>query len=123
MQVYEGVAVLEACSFEQNVATSVGGGISNVMGYLGVGNSYFCESDPDHIDGYFDDYGGNEFADKCTNSCPEDLNHDDKVNIDDLFIILGAWGTCEGCPEDLTGDGKVNIDDLFVILGAWGPCP
>ena len=55
-------------------------------------------------------------------SCPADLNGDGKVNIDDLFIILGAWGTCNNCPEDLNGDGKVNIDDLFVILGEWGPC-
>ena len=54
---------------------------------------------------------------------PEDLNFDGKVNIDDLFQILGAWGTCDGCPEDLNFDGKVNIDDLFFILGHWGPCP
>ncbi|UCD76283.1 MAG: hypothetical protein JSV91_05040, partial [Phycisphaerales bacterium] len=27
------------------------------------------------------------------------------------------------CPEDLNGDGKVDIDDLFAVLGAWGPCP
>ena len=56
-------------------------------------------------------------------SCPADLNGDGKVNIDDLFLILGAWGTCEACPEDLNGDGKVNIDDIFEVLGAWGPCP
>ncbi|UCD74714.1 MAG: hypothetical protein JSV91_13110, partial [Phycisphaerales bacterium] len=55
--------------------------------------------------------------------CPADLNHDGKVNIDDLFLILGAWGLCDGCPEDLNSDGKVNIDDLFAVLGAWGPCP
>ncbi|UCD75302.1 MAG: hypothetical protein JSV91_16145 [Phycisphaerales bacterium] len=54
--------------------------------------------------------------------CPEDLNADGKVNIDDLFMILGAWGTCDTCPEDLNDDGKVNIDDLFLILGGWGPC-
>ena len=63
--------------------------------------------------------------------CPADVNGDGKVNIDDLFEILGHWGTCadpNDCPWDLGGpygspDGKVNIDDLFVILGAWGPCP
>ena len=56
-------------------------------------------------------------------SWPADLNGDGKVNIDDLFQILGAWGMCDDCPEDLNDDGKVNIDDLFVILGEWGPCP
>ena len=55
--------------------------------------------------------------------CPADVNFDDQVNIDDLFQVLGAWGTCDDCPEDINGDGKVNIDDLFEILGAWGPCP
>ena len=69
------------------------------------------------------DENNNGIPDECENDCPEDLNGDNKVNIDDLFIILGAWGFCDDCPEDLTGDGKVYIDDLFVILGAWGPCP
>ena len=55
--------------------------------------------------------------------CPEDVNEDGKVNIDDLVQVLGAWGTCDGCIEDVNDDGKVNIDDLFQILGAWGPCP
>ncbi|UCD76175.1 MAG: hypothetical protein JSV91_04480 [Phycisphaerales bacterium] len=55
--------------------------------------------------------------------CPADVNDDGKVNIDDLFQILGAWGTCDECPEDINDDGKVNIDDLFIILGQWGPCP
>ena len=26
------------------------------------------------------------------------------------------------CPGDANGDGKVNIDDIFFILGNWGPC-
>ena len=49
---------------------------------------------------------------------------DGKVNIDDLFAVLGAWGICEGCcPADLDVDGAVNIDDIFEVLSAWGPCP
>ena len=38
-------------------------------------------------------------------------------------VVLAAWGPCDDCPEDVNDDGKVNIDDLFAILGAWGPCP
>ncbi|UCD75863.1 MAG: DUF3466 family protein [Phycisphaerales bacterium] len=56
-------------------------------------------------------------------SCPADLNDDDVVDIDDLFAVLGAWGTCDDCPEDLNDDGVVDIDDLFAVLGEWGPCP
>ena len=55
--------------------------------------------------------------------CPEDINDDGKVNIDDVFEILGAWGPCDGCLEDVDDNGQVNIDDLFAVLGAWGPCP
>ncbi|UCD74508.1 MAG: hypothetical protein JSV91_12060 [Phycisphaerales bacterium] len=64
--------------------------------------------------------------------CPADLNGDWIVNIDDLFLVLAAWGLCDNpdhCPWDLAGpnngppDGKVNIDDVFAVLGAWGPCP
>ncbi|UCD74904.1 MAG: FG-GAP repeat protein [Phycisphaerales bacterium] len=34
----------------------------------------------------------------------------------------GIPDECE-CLADLNGDGKVNIDDVFAVLGAWGPCP
>ena len=54
--------------------------------------------------------------------CPEDVNNDDTVNIDDLFQVLSEWGPCNGCPEDINDDGYVNIDDIFAILAAWGPC-
>ncbi|UCD74631.1 MAG: alkaline phosphatase family protein [Phycisphaerales bacterium] len=48
------------------------------------------------------------------------------VDIDDVFSVLYAWGTCddpENCPADLTGDGVVDIDDIFAVLDVWGPCP
>ena len=54
--------------------------------------------------------------------CPADVNLDGVVNIDDIFVILAAWGTCEACPEDVNNDGFVDIDDVFVVLGNWGPC-
>lgn len=55
--------------------------------------------------------------------CPADVNQDGTVDIDDLFAVLGAWGTCDGCPEDVNDDDLVNIDDVFEVLGAWGDCP
>ncbi|UCD74469.1 MAG: right-handed parallel beta-helix repeat-containing protein [Phycisphaerales bacterium] len=91
------------------------------------GNPRFVD-DPNTVDtGFGDppivDMGAYEFQPV---ECPADLNHDGRVNIDDLFAILGAWGQCDDpsdCPEDLNGDGMVDIDDLFVILAEWGPCP
>jgi len=51
-----------------------------------------------------------------------DINDDGKVNIDDLFLVLSAWGQTGSpgwIPEDLNYDGIINIDDLFIVLGNW----
>lgn len=55
-------------------------------------------------------------------ACPEDVNSDDVVNVDDVFAVLAMWGSCDDCPEDVNEDGIVNIDDLFAVLAAWGDC-
>ncbi len=72
-----------------------------------------------------EDINGNNIPDEC--ECLGDLTGDDQVNIDDIFAVLGLWGSCpDPCPPyckgDLTEDCTVNIDDIFVILGMWGPC-
>jgi hypothetical protein len=54
--------------------------------------------------------------------CPADFTGNGSVDSDDLFQLLGAWGSCVECPADLTGDGLVDSDDLFELLGQWGAC-
>ena len=49
---------------------------------------------------------------------PGDVNGDGKVNIDDIFFILGHWGE-PGGPADANEDGIVNIDDIFFVLAHW----
>lgn len=52
-----------------------------------------------------------------------DLNRDGVVDVDDLFILLAAWGECadpDNCPADLNEDGVVDVDDLFILLANWG---
>lgn len=51
---------------------------------------------------------------------PGDLNGDGTVNVSDLLMLLGAWGTCDGCPADLNGDGFVNVADMLALLAEWG---
>lgn len=57
--------------------------------------------------------------------CPivGDLNCDQTVDSQDLFILLAAWGECQACrdcPADLTGDCSVDAEDLFILLANWG---
>lgn len=52
-----------------------------------------------------------------------DLNCDEVVNVSDMLILLGAWGTCPpdgDCPADLNGDGTVDVSDLLILLSNWG---
>ncbi|MDG2291548.1 MAG: hypothetical protein P8L37_02735, partial [Phycisphaerales bacterium] len=57
----------------------------------------------------------------CISSpCDGDLNDDSVINIDDLLIILGAWGSSDG---DVNDDGLTNIDDILLVLSSWGDCP
>ena len=48
-----------------------------------------------------------------------DLNGDGLVNIDDMLIVIGQWGPCDGCVGDINGTGEVNIDDLLIVIGNW----
>ena len=37
--------------------------------------------------------------------------------------ILCADADCPSCPQDINGDGVVDINDVLSVIGAWGPCP
>lgn len=56
--------------------------------------------------------------------CPADLaNNDNIVDVFDLFVLLGNWGT-NGVGADLAApNDTVDVFDLFILLGAWGVCP
>jgi hypothetical protein len=57
-----------------------------------------------------------------TPPCLGDINSDGVIDVSDLLVLLGAWGSCPGCAADINGDGVVDVSDLLVLLGAWGPC-
>ena len=57
-------------------------------------------------------------------SCPADASGDGFVNVTDLLLLLGAWGSCPApCPPDINNDGNVNVTDLLTLLAGWGACP
>ena len=45
-----------------------------------------------------------------------DIDGDCDVDVDDLLLLLAAWGPCAGCPADLDGDGVVSVTDLLQLL-------
>jgi len=49
-----------------------------------------------------------------------DLNGDNRVNIFDLAIIGGQYGSAGSLTGDVNGDGKVNIQDLSLASGNFG---
>jgi len=63
-----------------------------------------------------------EHLGECTDEGPlvGDLNQDGIVDGTDLFLLLSAWGPCQGCNADLTGDGEVAGQDLLLLLSNWG---
>lgn len=51
-----------------------------------------------------------------------DIDGDGTVGLNDLLILLAAFGPCpdgDPCPADLDGSGVVDFLDLLQVLGAW----
>jgi hypothetical protein len=56
---------------------------------------------------------------------PGDLNGDNVVNIDDLAILVVAYGSSEGDPNwnpvaDLNCDGVVDLSDFALLAANYG---
>jgi hypothetical protein len=47
---------------------------------------------------------------------PGDCDGDGVCDVNDILILIGSWGPCQGCPADLNGDGVVNVNDVLLIL-------
>jgi hypothetical protein len=59
---------------------------------------------------------------------PGDITGDGVVNVNDLLVVINAWGPCpappQSCPADIApspnGDGVVNVNDLLSVINNWG---
>ncbi len=75
---------------------------------------------PGGVENAFQEYVSFQYGeDFCL--CLWNLNGDCQVGINDLLILLAAWGD-DSCYLVLE-DGTVGIDDLMALLANWGPCP
>ena len=65
------------------------------------------------------DLGGNQIF-----GCPEDVNFDAQVDVQDHAVLLSSWGVCTSddptaCFADINGEGMVSGPDLTIILSSW----
>ncbi len=54
---------------------------------------------------------------------PGDVDHNGVVDVDDLIIVILAWGPCPPsgpCPADIDGNLQVDVDDLIIVILNWG---
>ncbi len=52
--------------------------------------------------------------------CIEDLNTDGFISVQDILILLGAFGCNVQCEYDINQDGAVSIVDLLLMLQSFG---
>ena len=99
--------------------------LSNVSG-----NTIQLEWRFDSGDSLYNDYRGwhidniqltAEALDCSTIPCPEDIDGDGNVSVNDLLAIIDQWGQSGG-PADVNGDNTVDVSDLLAVVGNWGPC-
>jgi len=50
-----------------------------------------------------------------------DINGDSEVNVEDLLVLIGAWGGDDPA-ADIDGNGTVGVSDLLLLIAAWGAC-
>ena len=108
---------ISGCTIEGNSADILGGGIHCRYSNPNIIDSLICGNAPDQIDGSYNDAGGNNVADECPEESCADLNNSGLIDIEDLLLLIGYWGTSDG---DCDADGDTDIEDLLYLIGSWG---
>ena len=65
------------------------------------------------------DQNNNGEMDVCECIC--DITGDGMVNIHDLLILIGSYGSSNPA-ADFNFDGIVKVHDLLILINAWGAC-
>ena len=114
---------VNACSFQDNYGYT-GGGI--YAGWLAKGdaplpvsNSLFCgNSFADYSNEAIEEDGSNNYNINCW--CSADINADEVINVNDLLMLLDAWGGFYYPDLDANNDGFFDVSDILAVVEAWG---
>ena len=55
---------------------------------------------------------------ECGSTCAGDINNSGSIDLADLNLVLGAFGSGPG--GDANGDGQTDLEDLNIVLGNFG---
>ena len=78
---------------------------------------------PGTQDGVDNDCSGGDLSPDEVSQCPEDIDGDGLVNVNDVLLLLGEFGCTAGCTFDVNGIPGVDVADFLLLLGAYGlPC-
>lgn len=78
---------------------------------------------PGTQDGVDNDCSGGPLDPEEESQCPEDLDNDGLVNVNDILLLLAEFGCVTDCTFDLNGVPGVDVADFLILLGAFGlPC-
>lgn len=112
-----------------NSAINATGCESDLIGF--VTNATDCDDSrsdvypgaPGTQDGIDNDCSGGPLDPEEEAQCPEDLDNDGLVNVNDILLLLGEFGCTVDCTFDLNGVPGVDVADFLLLLGAFGfPC-
>jgi len=112
-----------------NSAVTATGCENDLIGY--VTNATDCDDTRNDVypgapgtqDGVDNDCSGGSLDPEEEAQCPEDLDNDGLVNVNDILLLLGEFGCTTDCTFDLNGVPGVDVADFLLLLGAYGlPC-
>jgi len=115
-----GTPTIRNCRITHNRADAGGGILSVLSPGPMVQDVFFCDNDSHHVNGPWQDGGGNVFEDTCPGECQGDINGDGYVGVDDVLLLLGNFGGSGA--GDANEDGVVDVVDLLLLIAAWGDC-
>ncbi|MEE2907254.1 MAG: proprotein convertase P-domain-containing protein [Planctomycetota bacterium] len=81
-------------------------------------NNGVADSD-DIANGSSQDVDGNGIPDEC--ECPGDVTGEGVIDIEDILLVIGAFGQTGGI-ADIDGSGIVDIADILIVIEGWGNC-